>query len=89
MLDFCSQDLDDFIGAALQFYQEKRLLENRPIPIALEKDNARPLLASPLKFPGKLAIDASNKRLFISDSNHNRIVSILVTRFSHFTRHFY
>ncbi|KAM0954516.1 putative transcription factor WD40-like family [Dioscorea sansibarensis] len=68
------KDLDDFIGAALQFYQEKKLLENRPIPIALEKDNARPLLASPLKFPGKLAIDASNKRLFISDSNHNRIV---------------
>ncbi|KAL5135899.1 Protein SUPPRESSOR OF QUENCHING 1, chloroplastic [Glycine soja] len=32
---------------------------------------------SPLKFPGKLAIDVLNNRLFISDSNHNRIVSSL------------
>jgi sugar lactone lactonase YvrE len=28
-----------------------------------------------LKFPGKLLVDAAGKRLFISDSNHNRIVA--------------
>ncbi|XP_039021809.1 protein SUPPRESSOR OF QUENCHING 1, chloroplastic-like [Hibiscus syriacus] len=31
------------------------------------------MITSPLKFPGKLAIDILNNRLFISDSNHNRI----------------
>ncbi|KAG6466781.1 hypothetical protein ZIOFF_075414 [Zingiber officinale] len=67
-------DLDNFIDAALQFYGEKKLLENTVIPLFLEKDNDPRLLSSPLKFPGKLAIDELNNRLFISDSNHNRIV---------------
>ncbi|GFS30721.1 haloacid dehalogenase-like hydrolase family protein [Actinidia rufa] len=43
-------------------------------PNGLEKDNDPRLLTSPLKFPGKLAVDVLNNRLFISDSNHNRIV---------------
>ncbi|KAI0519561.1 hypothetical protein KFK09_007012 [Dendrobium nobile] len=68
------KDLDDFVDAALQFYEEKNLLEASPIPLALEKDADPRLLVSPLKFPGKLAIDIPNNRIFISDSNHNRIV---------------
>ncbi|KAF3453098.1 hypothetical protein FNV43_RR03532 [Rhamnella rubrinervis] len=44
------------------------------IPLRLEKDNDPRLFTSPLKFPGKLAVDVLNNRLFISDSNHNRIV---------------
>lgn len=68
------QDLDDFVEAALQFYGEKKLLDNHPIPEALEKDKDTRLLASPLKFPGKLATDLTNHRLFISDSNNHRIV---------------
>eukprot|EP00268_Persea_americana_P050094 TRINITY_DN5423_c0_g1_i14.p1 TRINITY_DN5423_c0_g1~~TRINITY_DN5423_c0_g1_i14.p1 ORF type:complete len:1112 (-),score=203.72 TRINITY_DN5423_c0_g1_i14:364-3300(-) len=68
------QDLDDLVEAALQFYGGKKILDNSRLPLALEKDNARPILTSPLKFPGKLAIDVLNNRLFISDSNHNRIV---------------
>ncbi|KAJ6791613.1 NHL repeat-containing protein 2 isoform X2 [Iris pallida] len=68
------KDLDDLIDAALQFYGEKNLLENNSIPLALEKENDSRLLSSPLKYPGKLAIDVLNNRLFISDSNHNRIV---------------
>lgn len=75
---FLFQDLDDLVDAALQFYGEKKLLENTRIPLALEKDSDRRLLSSPLKFPGKLAIDVHNNRLFISDSNHNRIVSFLI-----------
>lgn len=65
------------VGAALEFYEENKLLQNSSLPLALEKDKDSRLLASPLKFPGKLAIDVLNNRLFISDSNHNRIVSIL------------
>ncbi|XP_077218341.1 haloacid dehalogenase-like hydrolase family protein isoform X2 [Tasmannia lanceolata] len=68
------KDLDDLVEAALQFYDEKKLLGNTPIPLALEKDIDQRLLTSPLKFPGKLSIDVLNNRLFISDSNHNRIV---------------
>ncbi|KAK4851350.1 hypothetical protein QYF36_014395 [Acer negundo] len=68
------KDLDDLVEAALLFYGEKKLLDNTPLPLSLEKDNDPRLLTSPLKFPGKLAIDILNNRLFISDSNHNRIV---------------
>ncbi|XP_058738486.1 protein SUPPRESSOR OF QUENCHING 1, chloroplastic-like [Vicia villosa] len=68
------KDLDDFVAAALQFYGKQNMLDNTPITLNLEKDNDPRLLISPLKFPGKLAIDVLNNRLFISDSNHNRIV---------------
>ncbi|VAI06337.1 unnamed protein product [Triticum turgidum subsp. durum] len=68
------KDLDDVVGAALEFYDERKLLQNNSLPLALEKDRDGRLITSPLKFPGKLAIDVQNNRLFISDSNHNRIV---------------
>ncbi|XP_065851915.1 protein SUPPRESSOR OF QUENCHING 1, chloroplastic isoform X2 [Euphorbia lathyris] len=68
------KDLDNLVEAALQYYGGKKLLDNTSIPLSLEKDNDPRLFSSPLKFPGKLAIDAVNNRLFISDSNHNRIV---------------
>ncbi|KAH9755570.1 protein SUPPRESSOR OF QUENCHING 1 [Citrus sinensis] len=68
------KDLDDLVEAALLFYGKKKLLDNTPLPLSLEKDNDPRLFTSPLKFPGKLAIDILNNRLFISDSNHNRIV---------------
>ena len=73
---FC-KDLDYLVEAALLFYGQKKLLDNTSIPLNLEKDNDPRLLTSPLKFPGKLAIDVLNNRLFISDSNHNRIVGFL------------
>ncbi|XP_059313313.1 protein SUPPRESSOR OF QUENCHING 1, chloroplastic isoform X1 [Lycium ferocissimum] len=68
------KDLDYLVEAALRFYGKKNLLDSKPIPLRLEKDNDPRLLTSPLKFPGKLAVDVLNNRLFISDSNHNRIV---------------
>ncbi|XP_055816580.1 protein SUPPRESSOR OF QUENCHING 1, chloroplastic isoform X2 [Solanum dulcamara] len=68
------KDLDYLVEAALLFYGKKKLLDSKPIPLRLEKDNDPRLLTSPLKFPGKLAADVLNRRLFISDSNHNRIV---------------
>jgi hypothetical protein len=71
------KDLDDLVEAALLFYGRKKMLYNTPIPLSLEKNNDPRLFTSPLKFPGKLAIDALNNRLFISDSNHNRIVGSL------------
>ena len=40
--------------------------------LPLVPERLRP--SSPLRFPGKLAVDAEGKRLFISDSNHHRII---------------
>lgn len=77
-----SKDLDDLIEAALLYYSGKKILDSKPIPLRLEKDNDPRLLMSPLKFPGKLAVDVRNNRLFISDSNHNRIVGSLSLSFS-------
>jgi len=68
------QDLDDLVEAALEFYGEKSLLDSRPLVPSLERDKDSRLVASPLKFPGKLTTDLVNDRLFISDSNHHRIV---------------
>ncbi|KAG9134165.1 hypothetical protein Leryth_019851 [Lithospermum erythrorhizon] len=71
------KDLDDLVEAALLYYGRKKMLDRTPIPLTLEKNNDPRLLTSPLKFPGKLAADVANNRLFISDSNHNRIVGLL------------
>ncbi|XP_073119373.1 protein SUPPRESSOR OF QUENCHING 1, chloroplastic-like isoform X2 [Henckelia pumila] len=68
------KDLDDLVKAALTYYGTKKILDNTPVPLNLEKNNDPRLLTSPLKFPGKLEVDILNNRLFISDSNHNRIV---------------
>ncbi|KAL3690719.1 hypothetical protein R1sor_004370 [Riccia sorocarpa] len=68
------KDVSDLVEAALQYYGERGLLNDKPIPEALEKNKDSRLVASPLKFPGKLATDLANQRLFISDSNNHRIV---------------
>ncbi|KAH7443198.1 hypothetical protein KP509_02G025300 [Ceratopteris richardii] len=68
------KDLDEFVNASLQYYGNKNLLSDRPLPETLEKDKDVRLVSSPLKFPGKITTDLANGRLFISDSNHHRIV---------------
>ncbi|KAL4421480.1 hypothetical protein ABPG75_010771 [Micractinium tetrahymenae] len=67
-------DLDDILAACLEYYGEQGLLDNSPLPEALERDRDPRLAASPLRFPGKLATDLAGNRLFISDSSNNRIV---------------
>jgi thiol-disulfide isomerase/thioredoxin len=64
-------NLDHFIAAALEFYSSSEL-NNTPLDIVLEKEKNVP--TSPIRFPGKLALDQEGKRLFISDSNQNRIL---------------
>ena len=63
--------IDACITAALAFYP-KDIFRHDPIPMSPEKDKLR--IDSPLRYPGKLAIDTEGGRLFISDSNHHRIV---------------
>jgi len=63
--------IDACISASLAFYP-KKIFRHDPVPISPEKDKQQ--IGSPLRYPGKLAIDPDGERLFISDSNHHRIV---------------
>ena len=63
--------LDACITAALEFYP-KELFRHDPVPMSPEKDKA--VVSTPLRYPGKLAIDSKAGRLYISDSNNHRIV---------------
>lgn len=63
--------LDAFFKRALPYYRERGLLDETPVRFDLEAYQAR---RTPLRFPGKLLADEQGNRLFISDSNHNRIV---------------
>ncbi len=57
-------------GMVAQF-DEEGLIDREPIDLALETE-ARP--ESLLAFPGKVLADPAGGRLFIADTNHNRIV---------------
>jgi sugar lactone lactonase YvrE len=52
-------------------FEAKGQLDRTPLDVILEREG---LVDSPLLFPGKILADEVNGRLFIADSNHNRIV---------------
>lgn len=64
-------EIDKLIGATIEDFRKKGLLDEKPLKFALERAKTSDL---PLAFPGKVLADSVSKRLFISDSNHNRIV---------------
>lgn len=64
-------EIDKVIGATIDDFRKKGLLDEKPLKFALERAKVGSL---PLAFPGKVLADAGLKRLFIADSNHNRIV---------------
>ncbi len=63
--------LDNVIGKTATEFRKKGELNDTPIKAALERSKIGDL---PLAFPGKIIADEKSDRLFISDSNHNRIV---------------
>ena len=63
--------LDKLIGKLVSEFRSKNLINEKPIPLSLEKYKLGP---SSLSFPGKILADETSNRLFIADSNHNRIV---------------
>ncbi|MBI4852226.1 MAG: redoxin domain-containing protein [Acidobacteria bacterium] len=63
--------LDKEIGKIAEDFRAKGKLNEEPLQILLEKHKTLPDL---LSFPGKILADEKGQRLFISDSNHNRIV---------------
>lgn len=62
---------DNVIGQMATYFRAKNELNENPISFKLEKFSAPPSL---LSFPGKVVADEKSNRLFISDSNHNRII---------------
>lgn len=63
--------LDTVIARVAAYHRSKGTLDETPVRFDLERHRAEP---TPLRFPGKVLADAASNRLFISDSNHNRIV---------------
>ncbi len=63
--------LDESIGKLVEDFRARGTLDEQPLTLALERAKTAPL---PLAFPGKVASDERGDRLFIADSNHNRIV---------------
>jgi sugar lactone lactonase YvrE len=63
--------LDRAIAAALEEGRAQGTLAAAPLRIARERSVRA---ATGLAFPGKVLADPAGKRLFIADSNHNRIV---------------
>jgi thiol-disulfide isomerase/thioredoxin len=70
-LDFPT--LDAFFKKVMPYYRRKKLLKPSPPPPTGELAGFR-AADTPLRFPGKLLADEKSNRLYIADSNHNRIV---------------
>jgi len=63
--------LDTFIKEKSPYYDKKGALNRKPIKFDQAAAQAK---KTPLRFPGKVLADEKSARLFIADSNHNRIV---------------
>ncbi|HKG13420.1 MAG TPA: thioredoxin-like domain-containing protein, partial [Pyrinomonadaceae bacterium] len=63
--------LDEAIGGLVGDARKRGTLNEQPLKLALERAKVGDL---PLAFPGKILADAAGERLFIADTNHNRVV---------------
>jgi sugar lactone lactonase YvrE len=62
---------DNVIGKMADYFRARNELNETPMKFKLEKFSAPPGL---LAYPGKVLADEKSNRLFISDSNHNRVI---------------
>jgi len=65
------ETFDGAISELIAEFDERGELDRRPLKFARERNHLPP---SVLSFPGKVLADAASGRLFIADSNHNRIL---------------
>jgi len=63
--------IDQTVAKLVTDFRSKGELNEEPLKLVLERAKVGEL---PLAFPGKILADAKSDRLFIADSNHNRIV---------------
>lgn len=64
-------DLDKAVEQLLKLGRDKKTLASGSLVLKRESSGTEGM---PLAFPGKVVADPAGKRLFVSDSNHNRIV---------------
>lgn len=62
---------DNVIGKLIEYHRFKGTLDETPLVFQTEASKVQP---TPLRYPGKILADNAGQRLFITDSNHNRIV---------------
>ena len=62
---------DFIIGSMISQFDEIDRIDRSPLSSLANQDRQ---IESPLLFPGKVLVDVEEDRLFIADSNHNRIV---------------
>lgn len=67
------EPFDEAISKLIATFDHDGKLDRRPLNLKLERQRTPKSL---LSFPGKVFADESSKQLFISDSNHNRIVVV-------------
>ncbi len=65
------EPLDAIIAKVIAYHKAKGTLDETPVRFDLERQRVKP---GALRFPGKVLADEASNRLFISDSNHNRLV---------------
>ena len=63
--------IDQTVSKIVDEFRKRGELNEEPLKLVLERAKVGDL---PLAFPGKILADAATDRLFIADSNHNRIV---------------
>jgi thiol-disulfide isomerase/thioredoxin/sugar lactone lactonase YvrE len=62
---------DTLIAKVIAVFDAKGQIDRRPLQLKLERQRVPESL---LAFPGKVLADGASQRLFVADSNHNRIV---------------
>ena len=65
------EPLDAIIAKVIAYHKAKGTLDETPVRFDLERERVKP---GALRFPGKVLADEASNRLFISDSNHNRLI---------------
>lgn len=63
--------IDQVVAKVVADFRKRGELNEEPLKLTLERAKVGDL---PLAFPGKVLADAKNDRLFVADSNHNRLV---------------
>jgi DNA-binding beta-propeller fold protein YncE len=69
--EFKFELVDTVLRKAIPYYKENKTLDETPLKFDLLSERQP---STPLRYPGKVIADAASERLFIADSNHNRIV---------------
>jgi DNA-binding beta-propeller fold protein YncE len=66
---------DQIIGGLVAEFDARGQMDRTPLSFRLERDRLDPAARGrELSFPGKVLADPQGRRLFVADSNHNRIV---------------